>query len=284
MEQFIILDLEWNTAFSVKERRYVNEIIEFGALKLDENLHQLSDFNAFVHPEISKHVNDRVKKLTGIQDANLTNAKSFEEVCNDFTNWIGDVEHSLLITWDETDVRTLIDNSKYYLKTPYLPFLSHYLNVQDVFMQVYKMPKSQRVGLSNAAKIAGIDPEQFVHHRALGDCLLTAECMRKINLPGLFEKGMHACDDKFYNRLLFKPYIIDDLNDPSIDKNALSCTCMDCGTEAVKNTEWKLVNNTFSAFFTCPKCNKKYRVNLQFKRLYAQVNINKQVYDLEKMS
>ena len=34
----IILDLEWNTAYYPKQSRFINEIIEFGAVKLDENL------------------------------------------------------------------------------------------------------------------------------------------------------------------------------------------------------------------------------------------------------
>ena len=36
--QYIILDLEWNTAFDKRRKEFVNEIIEFGAVKLDEQL------------------------------------------------------------------------------------------------------------------------------------------------------------------------------------------------------------------------------------------------------
>ncbi len=32
--QYIILDLEWNTAFDKRRKEFVNEIIEFGAVKL----------------------------------------------------------------------------------------------------------------------------------------------------------------------------------------------------------------------------------------------------------
>ena len=35
---FIIFDLEWNNAYNYKLKRGMNEIIEIGAVKLDENL------------------------------------------------------------------------------------------------------------------------------------------------------------------------------------------------------------------------------------------------------
>ena len=36
---YVILDLEWNTAYSKSAHKFVNEIIEFGAVKVD------GDFN-----------------------------------------------------------------------------------------------------------------------------------------------------------------------------------------------------------------------------------------------
>ena len=36
---YIILDLEWNGSYSKSERKFINEIIEFGAVKVD------NDFN-----------------------------------------------------------------------------------------------------------------------------------------------------------------------------------------------------------------------------------------------
>ena len=34
---YVILDLEWNSAYSRQEHRFVNEIIEFGAVKVDDS-------------------------------------------------------------------------------------------------------------------------------------------------------------------------------------------------------------------------------------------------------
>ena len=39
---YVILDLEWNAAYSRKLKGYINEIIEFGAVKCDEQLNIIS--------------------------------------------------------------------------------------------------------------------------------------------------------------------------------------------------------------------------------------------------
>ena len=60
------MDLEWNTAFSKQYDRYINEIIEIGAVKLDENRKVVSTFSSFVRPQIEKKLRSRVKNLTNI--------------------------------------------------------------------------------------------------------------------------------------------------------------------------------------------------------------------------
>ena len=51
---YVILDLEWNGSYSNKEHRYVNEIIEFGAIKTDENFNITDRFEMLVTPQIGK--------------------------------------------------------------------------------------------------------------------------------------------------------------------------------------------------------------------------------------
>ena len=36
--QFIVMDLEWNNTYAKKANGYINEIIEIGAVKLDEDI------------------------------------------------------------------------------------------------------------------------------------------------------------------------------------------------------------------------------------------------------
>ena len=47
---YVILDLEWNSAYSYKLKHFVNEIIEFGAVRLDDELNIESTYSSLVKP------------------------------------------------------------------------------------------------------------------------------------------------------------------------------------------------------------------------------------------
>ena len=46
--QFVVMDLEWNNTYCKKKKGFLNEIIEIGAVKLDENLNQVDTFSLFI--------------------------------------------------------------------------------------------------------------------------------------------------------------------------------------------------------------------------------------------
>lgn len=50
----VVLDLEWNGAYSRKLRGFINEIIEFGAVKLDKKMNITDRFSCFVKPQVTK--------------------------------------------------------------------------------------------------------------------------------------------------------------------------------------------------------------------------------------
>ena len=52
--QYIVIDLEWNGGYSRKAHGYFNEIIEVGAVRLNETLEVVDTFQANVRPVVSK--------------------------------------------------------------------------------------------------------------------------------------------------------------------------------------------------------------------------------------
>ena len=44
--QYIVIDLEWNGSYSKKAHGYFNEIIEVGAVKVDEQMRIVDEFRA----------------------------------------------------------------------------------------------------------------------------------------------------------------------------------------------------------------------------------------------
>ena len=69
--QFIVLDLEWNQALSGKPYKrddltLAGEIIQIGAVKLDDSMHIVDSLRICVAPKYYKKMHWSVKKLTGL--------------------------------------------------------------------------------------------------------------------------------------------------------------------------------------------------------------------------
>ncbi len=280
--QFVILDLEWNTAFDKRGHQYISEIIEFGAIKLDEELKTVDTYARFVKPQIEKHLHSRVKKLTHITNEDIKDAAGFLNVADDFARWIGDVDNTVILSWGDMDVRALTENYRYYLSDPTIPFLKYYADAQAFFMKQKDLQPSQQIGLSNAAEMIHLDAENYVHHRALGDCEMTSVIFRVVYDEDRLTPFIRICNEEYYRRLLFHPYMIKDIHSPYVEEESLSCKCMDCHIPCQPTTKWVFANSSFRAFFLCPECGQKYRCNVQIRRLYSQINTKKTVTKLEE--
>ena len=66
--EYIILDLEWNGAWSKRTGKYFNEIIEIGAVRLTENRIVADEFKALIRPRVSGKLTSLVSDLTSITD------------------------------------------------------------------------------------------------------------------------------------------------------------------------------------------------------------------------
>ena len=90
----IVVDLEMNPIS--KEHREVRrklngEIIEIGAVRLNENFEQEDEFQCYVCPEygmVKKHITE----LTGITQERVAGHPAFSESFHSFVTWIGEAE------------------------------------------------------------------------------------------------------------------------------------------------------------------------------------------------
>ena len=69
---FVILDLEWNGSYSRKMKKYINEIFEFGAVRVNDKMEIVDTFSMLIKPQIGKKICDRVKRLTHIDTEELS--------------------------------------------------------------------------------------------------------------------------------------------------------------------------------------------------------------------
>lgn len=270
---YIIMDLEWNNSYMKSTQKFINEIIEIGAVKLDENMKEIETFSELIKPVVSRKLRSRIKNLTHITNDDIKTGKPFSTVINEFEKWAGD--DVVFLTWGDTDIRTLLSNIKVFLKKDDITFLRKYADLQRYCQCFINMENIQQAGLSYAAECLQIDAEQFPHHRALDDSLLSAECLKKTFISEKLNDFIKDCNEDFYARLAFKPYVIKNKNDPLIDKNLFNCYCDICGGKVEVVKKWKFSNQSFRGIFFCKNCDREFRVNLRIKKFYDYIDIKR---------
>ena len=275
--ELVILDLEWNGSYSKKVHHYVNEIIEFGAVKVDEDFNILGEFSILVKPEIGKKLSSHIAALTHITNDELfSKGISFIEASEQFGEFSKDCP---ILTWGTSDILTLMDNFSYYTGDSEIKFLKEYCNLQEYCE--YKLdlhdPASQ-LGLMNCAEILGIKKDEEELHRASTDAMLSLECLKRTFDKEKFEGFVTPADDEFYRRITFKNKQITDINNPLIDKSQLYFICDECNIRAEQLTHFKVKNKNFVARFRCPKCRKIFTGRISMRLKFDGLTMKKRTF------
>ena len=270
--KYIILDLEWDSVFYKPQKRFINQILQIGAVKLDEQLNVVDTFSMFIKAQLGKKLHSRVKELTNITNDDISTGTPFSQTMSLFRKWSAGNDN-VILTWGDTDIRVLIENFRYFNGISFIPFLNNYVNLQKYAQAFMNISKADQIGLSAAAEKLGIDTESYSLHRALDDSLLTADLFKKIYNEKMLSSYTLVCDTGFYSKITFKPKVITDINSPLIDKSKMRCLCDVCGGQCERISEWRVMNQSFRAIFLCKKCKRKIRFTIRFKEYYDRVDI-----------
>ncbi len=274
---YIILDLEWNSAYCKWQQRFLNEIIEIGAVKLDADLREVDRFQCFVRSRLTKRLRSRFKGLTNISNEDMLSGVPFDEAVHRFTEWAG--RDTVTLTWSNSDVYALLDNMKTLLDTDTIPFLYCYGDMQKYVQEQLGVTGNQ-ISLTAAAEKMGVDFEEYAAHRALGDCLCSAELLRRTWVDGGLDKYLvDTTDPTYYERLTFKPYIISDINSSQIDKSQLRLRCPKCNNYLKRRSKWQFKSRYFRADMHCSRCGVDFVGRIRFKKLYDRVAVSKNVVE-----
>ncbi len=270
----VILDLEWNAAYSHKLGGFINEIIEFGAVKCDENLNITDTFASFVKLSVGKKINSVVSDLTHISDENLRDARPFTQVVGKFKRWAGT---SVLMTWGITDIQTLIENCRYFNGSEKIPFLTKYIDAQRYCEKELGLDLSgEQLGLNHAAEILRLDISKIKHHRALGDSLITLEILKSIYDKRRIKSFVQdAVDPEFYKKMTFRTSFICDMEHPEAKKQLKVFLCEKCGGECQRSSKWAVRNKKFTANFRCRSCGYSFSGRVQLKQKYEGITVTK---------
>ena len=81
---YIVFDLEWNQADPEKEEARKSlpfEIIEIGAVKLDENLNSIDTFHRIIKPVVYTKLFTHTKEIVNLTDEDLLDGTDFKSAC-----------------------------------------------------------------------------------------------------------------------------------------------------------------------------------------------------------
>lgn len=155
----VFIDLEMHPIpQSCKDERTIctQEIIEIGAVMLNDRNEEISSFCEFVHPAFVTKIYTKFRKLTGITSENIADACPLEVVLPRFIAWCG--EDYEIYSWSDSDIWQIMNETR--LKNledmdglSYM--LNHWKDFQEDFCNLLHLEKVMNLG--RAVTLAGLD-------------------------------------------------------------------------------------------------------------------------------
>ncbi len=278
---YVIMDLEWNNSYNKIKKCFVNEILEIGAVLVDENLDVIDTYSVIIKSQLIKKLSGRVKNLTHITNEDMRMGISFHRAFAEFEKWIGNRD-CIFLSWGNSDIRVLVDNFDMFCGTKKVPFLTQYVDLQKYCQEFIVNVNTQQIGLVNAATEMGIDVSNCNFHRALEDSLLGLRCLKKSYNREHLQNLAVICDDAFYKKLSFKASYITNINSPKIDRSKMKCDCNICDTPMKRMSDWKCINQSFSAIFLCKNCERLVTFHIKFKEYYDHIDVKTNITEMKK--
>lgn len=162
---FIIFDLE-ATCWDNKPAHMVQETIEIGAVAIDGFGEEVGRFQSLVKPIIHPNLSGYCYDLTSIDQSEINRSADFNEVFNEFIDWIEEFDEDfLLASWGDFDRHQLVLDCK--LHDLEFDWISE--KHIDLKTQYHKFKRLRRNhGLKHVLEVEGYEFEGE-QHRALTD-------------------------------------------------------------------------------------------------------------------
>lgn len=279
---YIILDMEWDNAYCPKVKGFINQILQIGAVKIDENMRITDTFDVTVKSEFAKKVSKRCTELTGITTEKMLAGVPLAAAINRYNEWAG--SDTVTLTWSNSDLYTVLQNEKL-LPDGVRMHIEKYMDLQKYIqneMRLCGMEVSGQVSLANAAEMLGVTTEGIELHNAKDDSLLSAALLKKHYCPERMKQYIKDTSQKdFYERLRFKPYYISDISNRLIDNKQLRFFCDVCGGAAKRKSRWRFNNRWFTAEFCCGECKRRFVGRISFRKTYDDVIVKKVITEVK---
>ena len=181
--KYVVVDFEWNQAYKPQASQYkklpmrlLGEIIEIGAVRLNDDLTPGEEFSVDVRPVYFRTMHFKVKKLTGFDNKRLNRGLPFKEAMEKFHEWCGD--GVTFITWGRDDRNIMEQNVE--LHGLDWSWISGWVNLQVIYGLQVSGQRGQQ-SLASAMEHFGIEQTRQAHD-ALGDAYNTGLLCSHIDL------------------------------------------------------------------------------------------------------
>lgn len=274
---YIILDLEWDSAYSHKKNGFVNQIVQIGAVKLNSEFKLIDRIEILVKSGITKKVTKRFTELTGITTDDMKSGIPLKSATEKYNEWAG--EDIVTMTWSNSDLYVIVENAKLFADG-LMPRLERYVDLQKYVQSQMKRSEGNKnqISLSDAAEHFNISVEDFDLHTAADDSMVAAQLLKKTYKKDDFEIYVKdATSSEFFERLAFKNYYLSNINDKNINPADLDFYCDKCGVLASRSKKWNYRNHWFTSEFYCSGCDEKFIGRIMFKKTYSSLKVSRRI-------
>ena len=246
--EYVVVDFEWNQSpygKNTSNKHLPFEIIEIGAVKLNEKGEEIDRFDEVIKPKVYKKMHHVTKCLTGITEKDLSQGRAFPKILMDFMLWCGD--DFMFCTWGNLDLLELQRNMKFYHLEDLLVGPIKYYNVQKLF-RIFYDEENGAASLEYAVDFLKIK-RGGNFHRAINDAEYTAEIFALMDKKEV-EKWYTV--DYYQNpktrkeelKLVYETYSkyvskeFDSKETAMADREVRTTRCYQCGRSALKRIRW----------------------------------------------
>lgn len=265
MRTYIVFDLEWNQSSEGKINsieHFPFEIIEIGAVKLDEHFQIISEYHKLITPQVYTTLHYKISEVTHMDMEELErDGEPFAQVIEDFVAWCG--EDYQFCTWGSMDLTELQRNMEFHhVEIPFAKPLC-YFDVQKLYALQRGDGKS-KPSLDKAVEELDI-MEERPFHRALDDAYYTGRVMQAIDFE---EWGQYVSIDYYrvpqkrseeiylefptYSKFVSRTY--ETREEALKDKVVTDMICRNCHRMLRKKMQWFSLNQKqYFCLAVCPE-------------------------------
>lgn len=250
---YIVFDLEWNQgeAHEKLSGTPAFEIIEIGAVKLNEAFEMVDEYQSLIKPQIYDTMHKVTEELVNLNMEDLASARPFREVAEEFLQWSG--KNAIFCIWGVQDLTELQKNMDYYEMKPLSRGPVKYYDIQKLY-SLAREDGRVRSSLSHVVEVEQMTEEKVPFHRAFGDAYYTARIFQKIRNEALlkrvsFDTYRVPSDRKeqifwrFDNYTKFISQGYEERSGLLSNKNITCIRCVYCQNALRKKIPWFTANN-----------------------------------------